>query len=78
MRSSSRVDGRSSTDPLHGGRDRARAAGDPAADVTQSPIDHVIEVVLAVAGRAGELGGLRIVAAAPTLRYFTARFEPAG
>jgi tryptophanase len=38
----------------------------------------VIEVVLAVAGRAGELDGLQIVAEAPTLRHFTARFEPVG
>ena len=50
----------------------------PRRTYTQSHIDYVIEVVLAVAGRAGELGGLKIVAEAPTLRHFTARFEPAG
>jgi tryptophanase len=32
--------------------------------------------VLAVAARAQELRGLRIVQEAPTLRHFTARFEP--
>jgi tryptophanase len=31
-----------------------------------------------VTGRAGELGGLKIVAEAPTLRHFTARLEPVG
>jgi tryptophanase len=48
----------------------------PRRTYTQSHIDYVIEVVLAVAGRARELCGLRIVAEAPTLRHFTARFEP--
>jgi len=50
----------------------------PRRTYTQSHIDYVIEVVLAVAARAGELRGLRIVEQAPTLRHFTARFEPAG
>ena len=48
----------------------------PRRTYTQSHIDYVVEVVLAVAGRAQELCGLRIVAEAPTLRHFTARFAP--
>ncbi len=43
---------------------------------TQSHIDYVIEVVQAVAARAGELRGMRIVQQPATLRHFTARFEP--
>lgn len=43
---------------------------------TQSHIDYVIEVVLAVAERAAELPGYRIVEQPPRLRHFTARFEP--
>ena len=43
---------------------------------TQSHIDYVIEVVLAVAERAAELAGYRIVEQPPRLRHFTARFEP--
>jgi tryptophanase len=50
----------------------------PRRTYTQSHIDYVIEVVLAVADRAGALGGLKIVAEPPTLRHFTARFEPVG
>jgi tryptophanase len=50
----------------------------PRRTYTQSHIDYVIEVVLAVAACADELRGLRIVAEAPTLRHFTARFGPAG
>jgi tryptophanase len=46
----------------------------PRRTYTQSHIDYVIEVVLAVASRADELRGLRIVDEAPTLRHFTARF----
>jgi tryptophanase len=42
---------------------------------TQRHTDYVIEVALAVAARAGELRGMRIVAEAPALRHFTARFE---
>ena len=44
---------------------------------TQSHVDYVIEVVRWVAERAGELRGMRIVEQPPTLRHFTARFEPA-
>jgi tryptophanase len=43
---------------------------------TQSHIDYVIEVVTAVAERAAELPGYRIVEQPPQLRHFTARFEP--
>jgi tryptophanase len=49
----------------------------PRRTYTQSHVDYVIEVVLAVAERADELRGLRMVDEAPTLRHFTARFEPA-
>ncbi|HEV2777135.1 MAG TPA: tryptophanase [Solirubrobacteraceae bacterium] len=48
----------------------------PRRTYTQSHIDYVIEVVVAVAARAHELRGLRIVDEAATLRHFTARFEP--
>jgi tryptophanase len=44
---------------------------------TQSHIDYVAEVVLAVAAAAAALGGYRIVSAPPVLRHFTAVFEPA-
>ena len=50
----------------------------PRRTYTQSHIDYVIEVVLSVAERAEQLCGLRIVAEAPTLRHFTARFEQMG
>ena len=43
---------------------------------TQSHIDYVAEGVLAVARRASELRGYRIVSAPRVLRHFTARFEP--
>jgi tryptophanase len=43
---------------------------------TQSHIDYVIEVVRWVAERASELRGMRIVSEPPSLRHFTARFEP--
>jgi tryptophanase len=43
---------------------------------TQSHMDYVAEAVIAVAGLARELRGLRIVHAPPVLRHFTARFEP--
>jgi len=48
----------------------------PRRTYTQSHIDYVGEVVIAVAERAGELAGYRIVEQAPWLRHFTARFEP--
>ena len=48
----------------------------PRRTYTQSHIDYVIEVVTAVAGRAKELVGMRIVEQPPQLRHFTARFEP--
>ena len=43
---------------------------------TQSHIDYVIEVVRAVAARAAQLPGMRIVEQPAALRHFTARFEP--
>jgi tryptophanase len=45
---------------------------------TQSHIDYVAEVVIAVARRARELPGYRITAAPAVLRHFTARLEPVG
>ena len=44
---------------------------------TQSHIDYVAEVVLEVFSRRSELRGLRMTYAAPFLRHFTARLEPA-
>jgi len=43
---------------------------------TQSHIDYVAEVVLAVAKVKSRLRGYRIVSAPKVLRHFTARFEP--
>jgi tryptophanase len=48
----------------------------PRRTYTQSHIDFVAEVILDVAARAAGIGGFRIVAQAPWLRHFTARFEP--
>jgi tryptophanase len=48
----------------------------PRRTYTQSHVDDVIEVVLAVAARASDLGGMRIVEEPARLRHFTARFEP--
>jgi tryptophanase len=48
----------------------------PRRTYTQSHIDYVAEVILSVAGRAGSIGGYRIVEQAPWLRHFTARFAP--
>jgi tryptophanase len=49
----------------------------PRRTYTQSHIDYVIEVVTAVAEKAVDLTGLRIVEPEPAaLRHFTARFEP--
>lgn len=42
---------------------------------TQSHVDYVAEVVLAVFARRNELRGLRMTYEAPFLRHFTARFE---
>jgi tryptophanase len=51
----------------------------PRRTYTQSHIDYVIEVVSAVAARAGELRGYRITPPEPAaLRHFTARFEAVG
>ena len=47
----------------------------PRRTYTQSHIDYVIEVVLAVAKNATGLRGYRIVDEPPQLRHFTARFE---
>ncbi len=70
------------------GRPRSDGSEEPAAmelvrlavprrTYTQSHIDYVAEVILAVARRAEAIGGYRIVEQAPWLRHFTARFEPA-
>ena len=48
----------------------------PRRTYTQSHIDYVIEVALAVAKQASELRGYKIVAEPPQLRHFTARFQP--
>jgi tryptophanase len=48
----------------------------PRRTYTQSHVDYVIEVVTAVAERAADLPGYRIVEQAPQLRHFTARFQP--
>jgi tryptophanase len=48
----------------------------PRRTYTQSHIDYVLEVCELVAARAGGLRGYRIVEEPPTLRHFTARFEP--
>ena len=48
----------------------------PRRTYTQSHIDYVIEVCAEVAGHAATLPGYRIVDEPPTLRHFTARFEP--
>jgi tryptophanase len=50
----------------------------PRRTYTQSHVDYAIEVAEAVAARAGELRGYRIVQEAAELRHFTARFTPLG
>ena len=50
----------------------------PRRTYTQSHVDYVIEVVTAVAERAGELRCYRIVEQPSQLRHFTVRFEPLG
>jgi tryptophanase len=44
---------------------------------TQSHIDYVIEVILAVWKRRDQIIGLKLVEGAPLLRHFTAHLEPA-
>ena len=46
----------------------------PRRTYTQSHVDYVGEVIAEVARRKAKLGGYRIVAQAPWLRHFTARF----
>ena len=48
----------------------------PRRTYTQSHVDYVIEVVVRVAERSGELRGMRIVSEPPALRHFTATFAP--
>jgi tryptophanase len=48
----------------------------PRRTYTQSHIDYVIEVALAVAADADRLRGYRITSAPRPLRHFTATFEP--
>ena len=48
----------------------------PRRTYTQSHIDYTIEVCVAVSEKAADLRGLRIVEEPPTLRHFTATFEP--
>ncbi len=43
---------------------------------TQSHVDYCLEVILEVWRKRREIRGMRIVEEAPTLRHFTARFEP--
>ncbi len=43
---------------------------------TQSHIDYVVEVILEVWKRRGQIRGLRLTYEAPFLRHFTARMEP--
>jgi len=42
---------------------------------TQSHVDYVIEVILEVWKRRGEIRGLELAYQAPFLRHFTAKFE---
>ena len=50
----------------------------PRRTYTQSHIDYVVEVCERVASKAEELRGYRIVDEPPSLRHFTAKFEPLG
>ena len=43
---------------------------------TQSHVDYVVEVILAVHERRDGIRGMKIVEQAPMLRHFTARFAP--
>jgi tryptophanase len=48
----------------------------PRRTYTQSHVDYVIEVCEHVASTAAELRGFRSAEEPPSLRHFTARFEP--
>jgi tryptophanase len=48
----------------------------PRRTYTQSHIDYVVEVILALKAQARELPGFRLVEEASELRHFTARLEP--
>lgn len=48
----------------------------PRRTYTQSHLDYVIEVILAVKQKAGQLPGYRITESPAALRHFTAKFEP--
>ena len=48
----------------------------PRRTYTQSHLDYVIEVMSSLASHAERIHGLRIVFEPPSLRHFTARFEP--
>jgi tryptophanase len=43
---------------------------------TQSHIDYVVEAILEVSARKGEIRGMEIVEQPPFLRHFSARFRP--
>jgi len=43
---------------------------------TQSHIDYVVEAILEVNERKGEIAGMEIVEEPPFLRHFSARFSP--
>ena len=64
------------------GRHRAPAANElvrlafPRRVYTQSHVDYLAEVILAVYAQRERLPGYRIVSQAPVLRHFTARLEP--
>jgi tyrosine phenol-lyase len=45
---------------------------------TDRPLDVVADSVIDLYERRDEIGGLRMVYEPPTLRFFTARFEPLG
>jgi tyrosine phenol-lyase len=45
---------------------------------TQSHIDYVVEIILKVFARRGQIKGLKLTYEAPFLRHFTAHLEPIG
>ena len=67
-------------DPVSGREEPARMElvrlAIPRRVYTQSHIDYVVEVILAVWARRDRIGGFRITRQADTLRHFTAEFEP--